>query len=203
MPPIMIGVLALQGAFAKHVEMLNSLGVEAKEVRTLQDLEGCDGLIIPGGESTTMMRQIDFIKLADDLKEFAQEKPLFGTCAGLILMSHEVLTSQMIPFGILDVAVERNAFGRQAESFIANIEITLDQHTDKNFPAVFIRAPRIRSCGSPVQTLAKFQDEPVLVQQGMHMGATFHPELTHNAFIHRYFLSLVKERKKAKSQNKL
>ena len=190
-----IGVLALQGAFTKHMSMLESIGVHAVDVRKPQDLDACQGLIIPGGESTTMMRQIDFIHLTDPLKEFARQKPLFGTCAGLILMSTEIIADEMLPFGILDVAVERNAFGRQYESFNVNLSVRLTANPEL-VPAVFIRAPRIRHCGADVQVLASYSGEPVLVQQGFHLGATFHPELTHSIAIHKHFVNIVEHNKK-------
>jgi len=187
-----IGVLALQGAFAKHIEMLRQLDVDITEVRKPADLERCDGLIIPGGESTTIMRQIRYIGLADKLVAFAEKKPIFGTCAGLILMSKEILADQMIPFSIIDVAVERNAFGRQVESFSHEVKVVLDHPKQPvDFRAVFIRAPRIKECGSDVKVLASFEGEPVLIQQGKHLGSTFHPELTDDAAIHRYFLRVV------------
>jgi 5'-phosphate synthase pdxT subunit len=191
---ITIGVLALQGAFSKHIEMLISLNVKAIEVRTAEDLEKCDGLIIPGGESTTILRQINFIEIYEKLKEFAITKPVFGTCAGLILMSEKILSSDMPSFGLLDVKVERNAFGRQADSFVSDVQIKLNpKKPATTFPAMFIRAPRIKDCGDLVEILATFEGEPILVRQGHHLGATFHPELTTNTSIHRYFLSLLKK----------
>lgn len=187
-----IGVLSLQGAFAKHMAMLQSLGVCAIDVRKPDDLAVCQGLIIPGGESTTMMRQIDFIKFADALKEFAKQKPLFGTCAGLILMSQKIIADSLKPFGLIEVDVERNAFGRQYESFSANLEVKLfDQAV--SIPAVFIRAPRIRHYSEKVEVLSTFEQEPVLVKQGFHLGATFHPELTHSSDIHKFFVKLVEK----------
>lgn len=190
-----IGVLALQGAFAKHVAMLESIGVRAIEVRKPDELAICNGLIIPGGESTTIMRQLNFIHLIEPLKEFAKQKPLFGTCAGLILMSQEIIEDPMEPFKILDISVERNAFGRQYESFNVNLTAKLGTSKPDIIPAVFIRAPRIRHCGSSVEILATFEGEPVLVKQGFHLGATFHPELTHNTAIHKYFANLVTQMK--------
>lgn len=190
---VVIGVLALQGAFAKHIAMLESLGIHTIDVRKPEDLEVCQGLIIPGGESTTMTRQIDYIHLTDPLKEFAKKKPLFGTCAGLILMSQEIYADPREPFRILDIAVERNAFGRQYESFTVNLEAKLIADKKEIVPAVFIRAPRIRHCGPEVEILASFEQEPVLVKQGFHLGATFHPELTHSTAIHKYFVSLVEK----------
>lgn len=188
-----IGVLALQGDFAKHALVLRSLGVEVQEVRTPEDLSLCQGLIIPGGESTVMLRQIDFIKLRAPLAAFAKKKPLFGTCAGLILMSQSVKGSPLQPLHLLDVEVERNAYGRQVESFEAFISLDLQEKHTEAFPAFFIRAPRIRSCGGGVQVLALHRGEPVLVRQGFHLGASFHPELTDNPQLHQYFIEIVKE----------
>ena len=167
---LVVGVLALQGAFAKHEEMLKSMGVDPIEIRKPEELENCDALIIPGGESTTMVRQIHFINLVNALRAFAEKKPIFGTCAGLILMSKEVISGGIKPFGLLDVSVERNAFGRQAESFGIEIQLELDPNKPQPFHAVFIRAPRIRECASNVKVLASYKDEPILVQQGMHLG---------------------------------
>lgn len=189
---VTIGVLALQGAFAKHVEMLKSLGAHVVEVRKPEQLDGCDGLVIPGGESTTIMKQMQFIQFAKALQQFGKEKPLFGTCAGLILMSREIVADTMVPFGFLNVSVERNAFGRQADSFNTEIELQLGRGKPKPFRAVFIRAPRIRNCHLDVKVLAEYEGEPVLVEQGRHLGATFHPELTGDPSIHAYFLEKVK-----------
>lgn len=185
-----IGVLALQGAFGKHIEMLKKLPVHTVEVRKPVDLDKCDALIIPGGESTTIFRQMLFIELRDKIQEFAQDKPLFGTCAGLILMAKEIMAGDMQPFGFLDITVERNAFGRQADSFIADVDVTIGPKKKLVYPAFFIRAPRIRQCNHKVQVLASYQEEPIFVQQGMHLGATFHPELTKDPAIHEYFVSL-------------
>jgi len=188
-----IGVLALQGAFSKHIEMLKTLNVQTIEVRIPEDLDKCDALIIPGGESTTIFRQLNFIQLVEKFKVFASKKPVFGTCAGLILISDEIISSEMQPFKLIDIKVERNAFGRQVDSFVTDIIIQLKPSKQAiTFPAFFIRAPRIKSCGADVEVLAKFEGEPILVRQGHHLGATFHPELTDDSSIHRYFLSLIK-----------
>jgi 5'-phosphate synthase pdxT subunit len=189
MAKLKVGVLALQGAFAKHVEMLGKLGVQAVEVRVPRDLKGCAGVIIPGGESTTILKQLWYIELFQALADFAEQRPLFGTCAGLILMSKEIVADQSIkPFGLLDVIVERNAFGRQVESFSATVDVTLGNGKPRKIPALFIRAPRIKLCGPDVKVLAKYENEPIFVQQGQHLGATFHPELTSSTLIHEYFI---------------
>lgn len=190
---MLIGVLALQGDFAKHEDRLRSLGAPVCHVRTPQELEACDALIIPGGESTVILRQLDFVKMKRPLQEFAQQKPIFGTCAGLILMASSIHSSTMKPLGLLDIAVERNAFGRQVESFQASIALHLTSEQAKAFQAFFIRAPRIRANGEQVKVLASYQGEPVLVQQGHLLGASFHPELTNDPAIHQYFLELVRK----------
>lgn len=196
-----VGVLALQGAFSKHIEMLSKIGIEAREVRYPHDLDGCDGLIIPGGESTTISKQMQFIAFREKLRLFAETKPLFGTCAGLILMSREIIDNPLEPFGLIDITVERNAFGRQAESFRVEIELKLDSLSPKKFPALFIRAPRIRRISTDVQVLAQYEGEPIFVRQGHHLGATFHPELGEDPSIHQYFLSLIKASKGKKPRS--
>lgn len=190
-----VGVLALQGAFTRHQDVLNRLGVTTLQVRTPADLLLCDGLIIPGGESTTIFHHLKFIELIDPLLEFAKTKPIFGTCAGLILMSREVVNSILKPFKILDITVERNAYGRQIHSF--STEIDIPSLADK-CDAFFIRAPRIVQCGPHVHILASYDDEPVFVQQGHHLGATFHAELTSDTIVHEYFLSIISNVKNIK-----
>lgn len=195
MKDLVIGVLALQGAFAKHAHMLHSLNAQAVEVRKPLDLAPCDALIIPGGESTTMMKQMQFINFSDPFREFAKHKPVFGTCAGLILMSHDIIDDEMQPFNLLDISVERNAFGRQVESFYADVDFTPNPASAKKtqLQAMFIRAPRIRRAGPGVQILATYQDEPIIVQQGHHLGASFHPELTLDSTVHAHFLKMCKK----------
>lgn len=189
---VRVGVLALQGDFAKHMEVLHNLKVEAIEVRKLEDLKSCEGLIIPGGESTVIIRQLDLLRMRESILEFAKSKPIFGTCAGLIVMSKHIQGSSMHSLQLLDVEVERNAYGRQIASFQAIISLNfLGKECDAN--GFFIRAPRIKSCGNDVDVLAKYEGEPVLVKQGFHLGATFHPELTTDSRIHQYFICLVKE----------
>jgi 5'-phosphate synthase pdxT subunit len=171
-----IGVLAIQGAFKEHRDMLRSLKVETKEVRTVSDLESLDGLIIPGGESTTILK---FLK-EGDLYEAIQKSglPMFGTCAGVIVLAE---------MGLIDIQVERNAYGRQAESFIEKIKLSSDS---ESFEGVFIRAPKITSVGADVQILGEFENSPVLVQQGNVLVSTFHPELTDDDRVHKLFLLL-------------
>lgn len=185
-----IGVLALQGAFSKHCHMMQQLGTECFEVRKPEQLRKCDGLIVPGGESTTIMNRISFIGLAESLHEFALQKPVFGTCAGLILMAKAISNHPIKPFGWLDIAVERNGFGRQIESF--DTEVRWLSKQPYRVRARFIRAPRILSMGKDVKVLAEFNGEPVCVQNGKHLASTFHPELTGDLTLHRHFLDLVK-----------
>lgn len=190
-----VGVLALQGAFAKHAAMLKGLGVQVVEVRKPQDLDKCDALIMPGGESTVIFRQMRFINFLDSLLEFSKKKTVFGTCAGLILMSEKIVegaSSERLvePLHLLDISVERNAFGRQIESFETELDFHPETGRRITIPAVFIRAPRIRKVGEGVRVLATWKGEPVLVQQGFHLGAVFHPELTNDPSIHLYFLWL-------------
>lgn len=186
---MLIGILALQGDFAKHEAVIRRLGVNTIQVRTPNELRQCQGLIIPGGESTTLFRQVDFIQLRDPLIDFAGKKAVFGTCAGLILMANKIQFSPFSPLGLLDITIERNAFGRQIESFEAPVYLQLDDPID--FPAFFIRAPQICTWGPDVKVLGEYEGKPVLVRQGKHLGACFHPELTLNTQVHEYFLNLV------------
>lgn len=181
-----IGVLALQGDFEKHREKLRELGAEAVEVRSAAELADVDGLIIPGGESSTMLKLIDYTGLWDSLREFAASKPVFGTCAGAILMASEVTNPGQQSLSLLDIAVERNAYGRQIDSHISKLELE-----DGPVEAVFIRAPVIRRTGPAVRVLASDAGDPVWVEQGMHMAATFHPELTEDGRVHRHFVDKV------------
>ncbi|MDP1880436.1 MAG: pyridoxal 5'-phosphate synthase glutaminase subunit PdxT [Parachlamydiaceae bacterium] len=188
---VCVGVLALQGDFSKHIEMMKSLDAQVKEVRSVKDLQGCQGLIIPGGESTVMMKLIDEMGLRDALLEFAKNKPIFGTCAGLILMSKSVPNAPFCPLQLMDLEIERNAYGRQIASFEAEIVIEFDNHQPISFPAIFIRAPRIQNHGA-FEVLGTYQDEPVLVRQDNFLGASFHPELTNNTAVHEYFLNMIR-----------
>ncbi len=184
-----IGVLALQGAFSKHQHMIQVLGINCVEVRKPQHLQECDALIIPGGESTAMMNRIAFIGLTEPLHQFSLQKPIFGTCAGLILMAKEINNHHITPFGWLDITVERNGFGRQIESF--DTEIFWLPEQPQQVRARFIRAPRILNVGEEVKVLAEFKGEPVCIQHGKFLASTFHPELTGDLTLHRYFLEMV------------
>jgi 5'-phosphate synthase pdxT subunit len=178
-----IGVLALQGDFEAHSRALKAAGAEAVEIRTAAELNQVDALILPGGESTTMLKLLDEEELFEPLRNFGRSKPMFGTCAGAILLASEVLHPKQLSLGLMDISVERNGYGRQVDSRIASIEI--DGETSE---AVFIRAPVIRRVGADVKVLASYLDTPVLVEQGRHLVATFHPELTADGRIHRRFV---------------
>ena len=188
-----IGVLALQGAFAAHLGVLRRLGADAREVRLPVDLDECDALVMPGGESTTMSKLLETSALFDPIaKRIADGMPVFGTCAGMILLAREVLDgrSDQRSFGAIDIAVQRNAYGRQVDSFETDIVIGV---LDDAFHAVFIRAPRIRRCGADVEILAEHEGAPVLVRSNAVMAASFHPELTEDDRVHQLFLDLVDE----------
>ena len=182
-----VGVLALQGDFVRHQDMLVSLGCRVRAVRYTSDLEGLDGLVIPGGESTTISKQLDRSHLREAVSSFARERPVMGTCAGLILMARDPSDSRVNSLNLLDVVVSRNSWGRQVHSFTTPLEVQLNGRHD-TVPAVFIRAPRIQEVGPEVEVLARIKNEPVLVCQGRHLGAAFHPELTNDTSIHRLFL---------------
>jgi 5'-phosphate synthase pdxT subunit len=181
-----IGVLALQGDFHAHIKALKEAGANAVEVRTAADLEQIDGLVIPGGESTTMLKLLEVENLFGDLALFGKKKPVFGTCAGAILLAAEVENPAQDSLGLMDFAVQRNGYGRQIDSRIAQIEVN-----GKEIEAVFIRAPIIRRVGSAASVLSSYAGTPVLVEQGQHLVATFHPELTSDCSVHRYFVDKV------------
>lgn len=184
-----IGVLGLQGAYAKHLAVLQQLDVQAVDVRKPGDLEECHGLILPGGESTTMTKLINEIDMHDALLKFSVDRPVFGTCAGMILMAAKVDDGRVKTLNLLDIEVERNAYGRQIDSFIDELDVTTNGQAF-SMRGVFIRAPRIKNMGDGVEVLASVNGEPVLVQEGHHMAAAFHPELTGETRIHNYFSTL-------------
>ncbi|MBL8174487.1 MAG: pyridoxal 5'-phosphate synthase glutaminase subunit PdxT [Bryobacterales bacterium] len=186
-----VGVLALQGDFEAHRRALESAGADAVEVRTAAGLNEVDALVIPGGESTTMLKLIEAEHLFEPLRQFGQTKPVFGTCAGAILLAREVLSPQQQSLGLVDLTVERNAYGRQIDSRIVTLHPEPASHLPGNLEAVFIRAPIIRRTGAAVTVLASYGGHPVLIEQGRHLIATFHPELTPDASIHRLFLAKV------------
>jgi pyridoxal 5'-phosphate synthase pdxT subunit len=187
-----VGILALQGDFEAHAKAIERAGAEPVLVRTADELKRVDGLVIPGGESTTMLKLLNFMDLKDPLRQFALEKPIFGTCAGAILLAKEVRNPAQESLGVLDLTVERNAYGRQIDSRVANIRPDGDFQKRAgagDVEAVFIRAPIIRRTGPDVRVLAQYEGDPVLVEQGRHLVATFHPELTQDSRVHKLFLS--------------
>jgi pyridoxal 5'-phosphate synthase pdxT subunit len=190
---IKIGVLALQGAVREHVNAVKACGVQAIEIKHKEQLDEIDGLILPGGESTTMRRLIDKYDFMDSLREFARSgKPMFGTCAGLILLAKNVVGYEAPHIGVMDVTVERNSFGRQRESFEGNLTI---KGAAEDFPAVFIRAPHIVEAGENVEILSKHDDRIVAAREGQFLGCSFHPELTEDNRMTAYFVEMVKEAK--------
>lgn len=188
-----IGVLALQGDFAMHARALRRCGVEVVEIRKPEQLDDIDGLIMPGGESTTLLKLMDLWGFVPAIEKFHESgKPIFGTCAGLILAAREVSNPAQSSLKLIDVGVERNAYGRQRESFETQGTVTLDGHPVP-IEMVFIRAPRIRRVGPGVETLASHGGEAVMARQGSVLVATFHPELTEDPTVHEYFCRMVKE----------
>jgi 5'-phosphate synthase pdxT subunit len=186
-----VGVLALQGAFVKHCETLRSLGIDAPEVRLESHLDAVDALVIPGGESTTMSKMLDLNDLREPLaKRLTGGMGVLGTCAGMILLARDVLDgrSDQKSFGAIDIAVRRNGYGRQVDSFEADLDI---DRSDDPFRAVFIRAPKVESAGPKVEVLARVGETPVLCRQGPITVASFHPELTADNRIHQGFLNSI------------
>lgn len=187
---MIIGVLALQGDFAEHIAILEKLGVETQEVRLPHQLKGLDGLIMPGGESTTLSRLMTIYELREPVQAMAARgKAIWGTCAGMVMMASEITEQDPVPLEIMDIGVLRNAFGRQIDSFEQDLPVAgLD---DPPYHAVFIRAPVITRVGDQVQILASLPDgRPVAVQQGHLLATSFHPELTSDTRLHRRFLDL-------------
>jgi 5'-phosphate synthase pdxT subunit len=189
-----VGVLALQGAFIEHIKILRELGVEAVEVRLPQDLEGLDGLIIPGGESTTIGKLAVQYNLMAPLRQFAAAKPVWGTCAGMIFMAKEIGRDQPL-LGVMDIVVERNAFGRQVDSFELDVDVpALNNGEPKPFPAVFIRAPRLVEAKGKAEVIATLPDgTAVAAREGKWLVTAFHPELSADKRFHQYFLSLIED----------
>ena len=188
-----VGVLAIQGDFAEHLAVLRKLGVEGREVRLPQHLDKVDGLIIPGGESTTLSRLMSIYNLREPVTEMARRgKAIWGTCAGMIMMAHEITEEDPVPLGLMDIGVHRNAFGRQIDSFEQDLEI--EGFGPAPFHAVFIRAPVITRVGRKVEVLASLPDgSPVAVQEGQLLATAFHPELTKDTRFHRHFLSIIQK----------
>jgi 5'-phosphate synthase pdxT subunit len=189
-----VGVLALQGAFAAHSDCLSSIGVQSIEVRNPEQLGSVDALLMPGGESSTMSQLLESSGLFDPISSrIADGMPVFGTCAGMILLASEILDgrSDQRSFSAIDISVRRNAFGRQVDSFEATINSSVG-----DFHGVFIRAPRIERVGDDVEILGSIDGEPVLVRQGNVLAASFHPELSNDARLHEYFVSITANKKK-------
>src|SRR3989338_426386 len=182
-----IGILALQGDYAAHARALQQLDINSILVRDIDDLHQIAGLIIPGGESTTLLKLLDrsFISALQSLPK--QGKPIFGTCAGAILLAKEILNPKQASLGLVDITIERNSYGRQVDS---QIQFGKCQLQETPLEMVFIRAPKIRKVGSGVDIIATFENEPVCVRQELCLIATFHPELTDNLCLHQYFLKM-------------
>lgn len=191
-----IGVLALQGGFALHQMSLERMNVQTTLVRKPSELRGCAGLIVPGGESTTLLKLLHNIGLVDPIREFAQSHPIFGTCAGSILLAKCVLNHPMEPLGLISASIERNAYGRQVDSFIDYLELKLNGKNTA-FEGIFIRAPKIQTVGVDVSVLGLNKLEPsseetiVLAESERVLISTFHPELTEDNLVHQYFVDKV------------
>ena len=186
--PLNIGILALQGAYDVHAAMLRQLGAHASLVRRPEQLGDLDALVIPGGESTTFLKHLERDGFFEVLASFVQSRPAFGTCAGCILLAKDVMNPAQRSFGVLDISVERNAYGRQIDSTILSAPTSMPGGP---LEMVFIRAPRITRVGSEVRVLGSRDGAPVLVEQGHLMAATFHPELSTDTRIHQHFIDLV------------
>ncbi|MFN8375260.1 MAG: pyridoxal 5'-phosphate synthase glutaminase subunit PdxT [Anaerolineae bacterium] len=187
-----IGVLALQGAFIEHVKMLRTLGAETREVRLPQDLQGLDGLIIPGGESTTIGKLAEEFGLMQPLRDFASTHATWGTCAGMIFLAKDIGIDRQPILGLMDIKVNRNAFGRQIDSF--EVDLPIKGLGDAPFHAVFIRAPVATQASKGVEVLAALNDQEIVAARQGHLLATaFHPELTDDNRLHSYFVSMVQE----------
>lgn len=185
-----IGVLALQGDFQRHLIRLGEIGVTGVAVRKPEALKDCQGLIIPGGESTTLVKLLKQIGLFEAIPEFNRSRPVFGTCAGAILVSREVSNHPVEPLGLMDIAVQRNAYGRQIDSFVEDVTVRLGG-APQQIEAVFIRAPRITRAGEGVEVLSRRNGDLILVESERALAATFHPELTVNPLVHQYFVEKV------------
>jgi 5'-phosphate synthase pdxT subunit len=186
-----VGVLSLQGDFAAHGAALERAGAEPVYVREREQLDQIDGLILPGGESTTMLKLMRYEGLFDAIAGFGREKPVFGTCAGAILMAKDVSNPAQESFGLMNFSIERNAYGRQIDSRVVSLDPVpeFEQRTAPGkLEAVFIRAPIIRHINGGVKVLAEYEGDPVLIEQGRHLVATFHPELTSDSRVHELFL---------------
>ncbi|MCM3241097.1 pyridoxal 5'-phosphate synthase glutaminase subunit PdxT [Heyndrickxia oleronia] len=190
---VKIGVLGLQGAVREHVQAIEACGEEAIIIKTKDQLDEIDGIILPGGESTTMRRLLDRYDFMDKLRQFGEQgKPMFGTCAGLILLAKKIQGYDEPHIGLMDVIVERNSFGRQKDSFEADLAIA---GVSDHFNAVFIRAPHIVNVGEDVEVLAKHEGKIVAARDRHYLGCSFHPELTKDSGLTQYFIDIVKKQK--------
>ena len=187
-----IGILGIQGAYLKHKEILESLSVKSIIVKYSKQLDDIDGLIIPGGETTAFTKQMNYKITFDDLKKFAMTNPTFGTCAGIITQSTGINNKKILQLEVLNAIIERNAYGSQIDSFIDKIDLKFD-NSNEPFQAIFIRAPKIIEVGNDIKVLATLNGEPVLIESKSHLGATFHPELTNDSRIHKYFIDKVND----------
>jgi len=190
---VIVGVVAVQGDFSEHIAVLKTLPTETKEIRLPKDLENVDGLIIPGGESTTLRKLFDIYELTDGLKQYAKSgKVMWGTCAGMIMMAQNLTDDRPEPLRLMDITVKRNAYGRQLNSFEVGLNIPCVG--EPTFRSIFIRAPEIVTIGPNVNVLAYLENgNPVAVQENNLLATSFHPELTRDDRIHRYFLNMVEE----------
>ena len=184
-----IGILALQGNFKQHKIMFDILGIDNIFIRYSSDVDKCDAIVIPGGESTTISKQIDRNNLRYVLQEYSKTNPLFGTCAGMILLSSTNGSKNLQPLGIMDFTVDRNAYGRQIESFSDDLQ--LDFCDDVKFHGVFIRAPKISKIGRGIKILANYKKQPVMITDGRHFVTTFHPEIGSDIRIHNYIMEQI------------
>ena len=186
-----IGVLGLQGNYFQHQKSLLKLKVDSIIVKNKQTLNQCDGLIIPGGESTAISKSLDQADLRTAIKDYSKSHSIFGTCAGMIMLSKTPKTNNLKCLDIMNFVVYRNYWGSQKNSFIDTVNLNLDG--TKHIKGFFIRAPKIKSCSDNIRTLAYYKENPVLISDGYHLASSFHPELTNNLVVHDYFLKLVYE----------
>lgn len=187
---VTIGILALQGDYEKHVQVVEKLNHKSLLVKTRDQLNQCDRLIIPGGESTTFLNLIERLELRDALLDFGHNKFIMGTCAGLIILAREIVDLPYKPLGLIDIAVKRNAYGKQIDSFIDDVELNLNGNT-ASVEGVFIRAPKIMGIGKRVRVLGKHKDDIAIVANKNILVTTMHPELTDNLCIHQYFIEMM------------
>ena len=182
----LVGILGLQGDFSRHKDVLIHMGIETRLIRWPDELKECDGLILPGGESTTLGKLLHETDLFEAIQQFGRTKPIMATCAGLILLSTRISNDTMTTMGMISITVERNGYGRQVDSFIDAVEFH-----GTTIEAVFIRAPKITACSKKVAVLARHGSDPVVVRQGKILACTFHPELTDDRTIQKYFIGMI------------